>query len=103
MKDKIITFLLMSIIIAILGVIGTLGYMVYKEITAEGTIQIHFEENTGFPKIEYIPSINESIELLDDEMFSGVEGITAPSSTTSTLLGSVIFFSPLVSKHLSLI
>ena len=69
MKDKIITFLLMSIIIAILGVIGTLGYMVYKEITAEGTIQIHFEENTGFPKIEYIPSINESIELLDDEMF----------------------------------
>ena len=84
MKDKIITFLLMSIIIAILGVIGTLGYMVYKEITAEGTIQVHFEENTGFPKIEYIPSINESIELLDNEMFSGVEGITAPSSTTSS-------------------
>ena len=82
MKDKIITFLLMSIIIAILGVIGTLGYIVYTEIMEEGTIQINFEGNTGFPTIEYIPSNNESIDtILNEEMFSGVEDSTNENTT----------------------
>lgn len=82
MKDRIITFLLIMIIIAMLGAIGTLGYMVYSEITEEGTIQINFETETGFPKIEYIPSSNNLIDI-DEEMFSGVEGNTI-NTTTNT-------------------
>ena len=88
MKDKIITFLLMSIIIGILGVIGTLGYMVYKEITAEGTIELHFESDTGFPTIEYIPHTEDLSDIiLDENMFSGVEATTqtsSPATTTTT-------------------
>lgn len=94
MKDKIITFLLTSIIIGILGVIGILGYMVYKEITAEGTLELHFESDTGFPTIEYIPHREDLSDIiLDDNMFSGVEGATQTSSpATST--------GPTQSRHL---
>ena len=80
MKDKIITFLLTSIIIVIMALIGTLAYMVYTEITAEGTIEIHFEDDTGFPTIEYIPHTEDLSDIiLDDNMFSGVEGTTTTS------------------------
>lgn len=85
MKDKIITFLLTSIIIGIMAVIGILGYMVYKEITADGTIEIHFEGESGFPTIEYIPHTEDlSNIILDDNMFSGVEGTKETSSSTAT-------------------
>ena len=56
MKDKIISFILKSIIIGITGVIGLLGYAIYNEISKEGTIEINFEGETGFPSIEFIPS-----------------------------------------------
>ena len=85
MKDKIISFLLMSIIIAILGVIGYIGYMVYTEISKEGTIEINFESDTGFPTIEYIPSTKQTIDaILDEDMFAGVEDTTTTSTTTTT-------------------
>ena len=77
MKDKIISFLLISIIIAILGVISTLGYMVYSEMTKDGTIEIEFENGTGFPKIQYVPSNNQTVDMiLDENMFTGIEGTT---------------------------
>ena len=85
MKDKIITFLLTSILIAIMGVIGVLGYIIYTEITAEGTIQLHFESETGFPTIEYTPSSNNSTDIIFDEnMFSDVEDGTNTSEGTKT-------------------
>lgn len=78
MKDKIISFLLISIIIGILGVIGTLGYIVYTEISEEGTIQLNFESETGFPKLEFVPTYEDLSEvILNEEMFSGVEGNTS--------------------------
>lgn len=96
MKDKIITFLLMSIIIGILGVIGTLAYMVYTEITAEGTIEIHFEGENGFPTIEYIPHTEDlSGIILDDIIFSGVEESTQTSSLPNTTTTN-----PTQSRHL---
>jgi len=93
MKDRIISFILTLIILGIIGVIGTLGYIVYTEITKEGTIEIHFEGDSGFPTIEYIPSIDK-IEILDDKMFSGVEG------TTTTTTSSTITTSSTQSRHL---
>ena len=84
MKDQIITFLLTSIIIAIMGVIGVLGYIIYTEITAEGTIELHFESETGFPTIEYIPSSNSTDIIFDENMFSGVEGGTNTSEGSQT-------------------
>ena len=83
MKDKIISFLLTSIIIAMLGIIGYIGYMVYTEITKEGTIELHFESDTGFPTIEYIPHKYASIEtLLDENIFNGVEGTNVTATNT---------------------
>ena len=82
MKDKIITFILTTIIIGILGVIGTLGYIVYTEISKDGTIEIHFEGETGFPTIEFVPSTQETIDkILSEDIFAGVEGSTPTSST----------------------
>jgi len=81
-KDRIISFILISIIFAILGVIGYIGYMVYSEISKDGTIEINFESETGFPTIEYIPSTKETIDaILNDDMFIGVEGTTQTSTT----------------------
>lgn len=73
MKDKIISFILIMIIIAILATISIFGYAIYTEITKDGTIQIRFENETGFPTIEYIPSNNDLI-IIDEEMFNGVDG-----------------------------
>ena len=72
MKEKIITFILTLMIIVILGVIGTIAYFVYIEVTEEGTIEIDFESEAGFPTIKYTPSKNNSIEI-DEELFAGVE------------------------------
>ena len=73
MKDKIISFILIVIILSVLGVIGTLGYIVYTELKEEGTIEINFESDTGFPTIEFIPSSNNTIDI-DENIFNGVEG-----------------------------
>lgn len=81
MKDKIISFLLTLIIIGILGVIGTLAYIVYTEISEQGTIEISFESDTGFPTIEFIPSSNDSI-VIDENLFNGVEGATSTGNNT---------------------
>lgn len=87
MKDKIISFILILLIIIILGVIGTLGYIVYTEMKEEGTIQINFEGETGFPTIEYNPFGNESIDI-DESIFSGVEGDTSTTATTTATVAT---------------
>lgn len=81
MKEKITTFILVTLIIIILGGIGILGYIVYIEIIEEGTVQIYFEGDTGLPTIKYIPSSNNSIQI-DESIFNGVENST--NSTNST-------------------
>lgn len=83
MKDKIVTFILILLIIIILGGIGTLGYIVYTEITEKGSIVIRFEEDTAFPIIEYVTSNNNSIKI-DENIFNGVEGSTTTSVTATT-------------------
>lgn len=88
-KDRIISIILMSIIISILGVITYIGYMVYAEISKDGTIEINFESETGFPTIEYIPSTKETIDaILDENIFIGVnettQTTTTPTETTNT-------------------
>ncbi len=79
MKEKIITFILMLLIIIILGGIGILGYIVYTDILESGNIQIKFEGETIFPTIEYVPSSNDSIKI-DENMFNGVNGSTQVST-----------------------
>lgn len=86
MKDKIITFILMLLIIIILGGIGTLGYIVYSEIMQNGTIQINFEEGSNFPTIEYVPSISNNPITVDESMFTGVDGtVQTPTNETTEI------------------
>ena len=85
MKDKIVTFILMTIIISILGVIGYIGYMVYTEITKDGTIEISFESETGFPTIEYKPHTQVTVDaILKEEMFDGVSETTEDNPVINT-------------------
>lgn len=85
MKDRIVSFILISIIIAILGVIAYIGYMVYTEISKDGTIEINFESQTGFPIIEYVPTTKETIDsILNDDMFAGVDDTTQTSTQPTT-------------------
>lgn len=71
MKDKIISFLLTTIILSLLGAIALLGYIVYKEMSEEGIIKIQFEEYTGFPQIEFVSSNEDAIKI-EEELFQGV-------------------------------
>lgn len=71
MKDKIISFLMILIIITLCVVIGILGVAVYLELTEEGIIEINFEGE--YPTIEY-NSQNKETEI-DDEIFSGVDDL----------------------------
>lgn len=86
MKDKIITFILIMIIIFILGVIGTIGYKLYLEIEKEGDIVINFEGDTGFPQIEYIPSSNNTVDMPSDEevSFGTEDKATSANGQTET-------------------
>ena len=43
MKDKIISFILILIILAIIVVIGIFGYVIYQEILGDETLPIDFE------------------------------------------------------------
>lgn len=83
MKDKIITFILMLLIIVIFAAIGILGYIVYTEIAGDGVIQVKFEGDTIFPTVEYVPAGKDSIEI-DESIFSGVEG-SIETSTNGTV------------------
>lgn len=43
MKDKIISFILVLIIIAIIVVLGIFGYTIYKEVISDKEITIDFQ------------------------------------------------------------
>ena len=74
MKDKLISLLLILILLAIVSVIGYTGYMVYTEISKEGNIEIHFEDNAVFPVIEYVSAKKETIEtIIEGEKFIEVQ------------------------------
>ena len=94
MKDKIISFILMVLIIGILGTISVLGYAIYTEITKNGTIQISFEDETGFPTIEYIPSNNDAI-IIDEEMFNGIDGMTSNTENNTNVTKSRYLYNQL--------
>lgn len=86
MKDKIISFILILIAIGILVVIGIFGYIIYTEIMENGTIQINFESDTGFPKIEYKPSIDNATDAsVSEEIFTGDDSDISTSTTKSGL------------------
>lgn len=83
MKDKLISFILILILTMLIIVIGILGYTVYSEITGYKLIDIKFEGDGGFPTIEINPSIKDATEeLLNQDIFSGVEGTEIDSPTT---------------------
>lgn len=94
MKDKIISFILTIIIIGILATISVFGYAIYTEITKDGTIEISFESETGFPTIEYIPSNNDSI-IIDEEMFNGVDGSTSNTQNNNNTTKSRYLYNQL--------
>ena len=82
MKDKIISFLLISIIIMLIAVIGIFGFTVYMEISEMGIIQINFEGE--YPTIEYKPSEENTTTIaVSEDIFSGVEGENISQETTT--------------------
>lgn len=85
MRDKIISLILILIIIGIIGISGIFGYIIYTEVLEDGTLEISFEEETGFPTIEYLPLRNNTTNVsLDEDMFSGVEGNSISTTTEQT-------------------
>lgn len=84
MKEKIISFLLISIIISLCTVIGILAFSVYVEMSEIGTIQINFEGE--YPTIEYTPTNKETIdETIYNEMFSGIDDGNTSNENTETI------------------
>lgn len=78
MKDKIISFILIFIIVAIIVVIGIFGYTIYVKIVGDIPIQINFE---GYGDI--FTSDTDKEETIDTnvEMFNGVEDKTTVMQT----------------------
>ena len=72
MKDKILSFILILIIVAIVVVISIFGYTVYVEITGEDPIQINFEGYGGLLTKENKKT--EDTISIDKDIFNGVEG-----------------------------
>lgn len=56
------TFILLITVIILIGIIGALGYTIYKEIVGEGRIEISFVGEAGYPTIEYIPPKEENTD-----------------------------------------
>lgn len=94
MKDRIISFILTTIIIGILVFISILGYSIYSEVTGDGRIEISFENETGFPTIEYIHSNNDAI-IIDEEMFNGVDGTTSNTDNNTNTTKSRYLYNQL--------
>ena len=73
MKDKILSFILILIIVAIIVVGGIFGYTVYVEITGNDPIQINFEGYGSLLTKEGKDS--EDTISIDKDIFSGIESI----------------------------
>ena len=71
MKDKILSFILILIIVAIIVIVGIFGYTVYVEITGNDPIQINFEGYSGLLTKE--DKNTEDTISIDKDIFSGVE------------------------------
>lgn len=84
MKDKIVSFILVLIVVIMIGAIGIFGYAIYTEMVEEGAIQINFEGENGYPSIEYKSDGESSTTAsLDEGMFSGVEDENKNNSETT--------------------
>lgn len=81
MKDKILSFILILIITAIIVVIGIFGYTIYTEITGNDPIQINFE---GYGGLLITDNDNEDTIPVNKDMFSGVEGNTNSTQSIVT-------------------
>ena len=84
MKDKIISFILLVLLMIIVFAIVIFGYIIYSEMTGEGTIQLKFEGENGYPIIEYKPKEETTTATLDKEIFSGVEDGNSSTLTDET-------------------
>ena len=84
MKDKILSFILILIIVAIIVVGGIFGYTVYVEITGEDPVQINFEGYGGL-----LTKDNKNTEdtiSIDEDIFNGIESnesVTQPIVTNT--------------------
>ncbi len=81
--DKFISTILVLAIIILILVIGIFSYTLYTQIMGEGSLQINFENEAGFPTIEYVPSNNNTINVaITENLFSGVESGNANNPET---------------------
>ena len=79
MKDKIVSFILILIIVAIIVVLGIFGYTIYVEITGNDPIQINFEGYGDLLTTETNTVENTMKIDTNKDIFSGIE-----DKTTST-------------------
>lgn len=75
MKDKILSFILILIITAIIAVLGIFGYTIYVEITGNDPIEIVLEGYSNISElIDYNKEDNELKIDVDKDLFNGVDG-----------------------------
>ena len=83
-KENLISALLILVIIILVGIVGTLGYTIYNEIVGEGTIELSFGGEAGFPTIEYkTPNKNNDNTVIDTGIFTGVDGTDTVSTANN--------------------
>ena len=71
MKDKILSFILILIIVAIIVVVGIFGYTVYVELTGDDPIQINFEGYGGL--LTKDDKDTKDTISIDKDVFNGIE------------------------------
>lgn len=78
-KDKLVTTLLLLIILMLIAVIGVLGFVIYKELLGDKTVELNFlEEYSG------IENKANSSKNLNNTDYSGVEKENTSSTQETT-------------------
>lgn len=79
MKDKIISFIMISIIILLIGIIGIIGFAIYKEILEIDEVQMSIFEESGDSTLEKTKDQNTADLLTNAEIYNGVDAQTPKS------------------------
>lgn len=74
MKDKILSFILIIIIAAIIAALGILGYTIYADVTGNDPIEIVLEGYSNISELIDYKKQDDEIKIdVDKDIFSGIE------------------------------
>lgn len=92
MKDKFVSILLTIVLIALLGIIGFCGYIIYNEIMGDETEYFNIEE-AGYPTEETSASSSDTrYNSSNSNLFSGIsDGKNNNTTSLSTTVGRNLY------------